>query len=141
VGTFFIIFPAMVLLVLLFISRQAVSGQSCRSTVARTPANSGFTAHRFPIQAPSAVLLGGVGAYCPRPSRESSIIRGQDWDRNPVAGDWGLFRIGTIIDIIMILAGSFRDRNRKLLVMWTDPDEIEDGIHMVSQEPPSCPIV
>jgi len=76
-------------------SRQSgYSGQSCRSHRRREP-------QQTPVSLPQSVshtsafpqlLLAALGLLPTPIAGNSSIIRGQDWDRNPVAGDWGLFR-------------------------------------------------
>jgi hypothetical protein len=40
---------------------------------------------------------------------------------------WGLFGVGTVIDMILIATGRFRDKQGRRVVVWHDPAEINRG--------------
>jgi len=129
ISLFLIIFPSVVFFVIAFIPASAVVGRATRPAAPRVPP----PAPRPPQLAPGvssfkrlvALLLssGGLfGIFGLHRFYVGKIGTGIIWFFTG-----GLFMIGQMIDVIMILTGQFKDRYGLPLVVWQDKDELKDN--------------
>jgi hypothetical protein len=125
-GLFFIIFPAILFLVILFVpARLFGAGNSTRAKARRsvrvqeTPAGP-----VSPCQRSTALLLAIIGPMFGLSGLHrfyvGKIGTGILW-----LFTWGLAGVGQLIDIIVIATGQFKDRNELPLVLWHDRKEVE----------------
>ncbi|MBN2181471.1 MAG: protein kinase [Sedimentisphaerales bacterium] len=126
IALFLIIFPAVAFFVITFIPARAVAG-----SVPRTVAPPAPPVFRPPQLAPGvssfkrfvALLLSSGGLFGIHGLQRfyvGKIGTGILWFFTG-----GLFLIGQIIDVIMILTGQFKDRYGLPLVVWHDKDELK----------------
>ncbi len=125
---FLIIFPAIAFFVIAFIPARAIVGRAPKSAAPPVP-----PAPRPPQLAPGvssykrlwALLLssGGLfGIFGLHRFYVGKIGTGIIWFFTG-----GLFMIGQIIDVIMILTGQFKDRYGLPLLVWQDKEELKAG--------------
>jgi hypothetical protein len=125
-GLFFIIFPAILFLVILFVpARLFGAGDSARVKARRqmrvqeTPAGP-----ISPCQRSTALLLAVIGPMFGLAGLHrfyvGKIGTGILW-----LFTWGLGGVGQLIDIILIATGQFKDRSELPLVIWNDRREVE----------------
>jgi TM2 domain-containing membrane protein YozV len=130
VAVFFIVFPAIVLLVLLFIPGKVyctelpppppATGEAQPQDLHTAPMNVS-PYKRIWALCMAALLFASVGGI--HRFYVGKVGTGILW---LITG--GLFGIGQLIDVIMILTGNFTDARGRRLLVWEDPNEIlEDG--------------
>ncbi len=127
VATFFIIFPAIVLVVLLFIPGKRYHGAAAAAKPV-VPGVSPFK--RLWALGLAAAIFGSVGGL--HRFYVGKIGTGILW---LMTG--GLFFIGQLVDIIMIANGTFTDGQGRRLVFWEDPTEIARAGSGISPAPPA----
>jgi hypothetical protein len=139
VGVFFIIFPAILFLVILFMpARLFGAGAKARQPlrVQRTP-----TGPVSPCKRAVALIL----ALIPFVAGLHRFYVGKIGTGILWLFTWGLFGIGQLIDVILIVAGQFKDRDELPLVMWADPKELaatdvaEEGVPVAVPAPTPAP--
>jgi len=125
-GIFFIIFPAILFLVILFVPARLFGAGNSTGAKARrsvrvqeTPAGP-----VSPCQRSTALLLAIIGPMFGLSGLHrfyvGKIGTGILW-----LFTWGLAGVGQLIDIIVIATGQFKDRNELPLVLWHDRKEVE----------------
>jgi len=121
---FFIIFPAILFFVMLFIPPRAFGVADASKTQPQpdlpqaTPTGAISPAKR--LTALLLALLGPIGLLCGlQRFYVGKIGTGILW-----LFTGGLLGIGQLIDIILIAVGQFTDKNGRPLLMWSDPSEI-----------------
>ncbi len=118
IATFFIVFPAILFFVILFLPAR-LFGTANVVKVQPRPAQPGAVS---PAKRVTALLLTvpGIFGLCGlHRFYVGKIGTGILW-----LFTWGLFGIGQVIDAILILVGQFKDSNQLPLVVWSDPREI-----------------
>jgi len=126
IGVFFMVFPAIVLIVLMFIPGKRYVVESA------TPAST-------PAAPPSADAQGQVSPY----NRTWALIMAAIWfcgaggihrfyvGKITTGIIWlltgGLLGIGQLVDVIMILNGTFTDKNGRRVTLWEEESEPEGG--------------
>ena len=116
ISLFLIIFPALVLLITLVFPASIIVGN--------TPPPA---AKNFPKAAPGVSAFKRIWAivlWCIPPYGLQRLYVGKIGTGILWCLTGGLFFIGQLIDIIMILTGTFRDRYGLPLLLWFDKDEI-----------------
>lgn len=113
----FIVFPGLLLLVLFFLPERTVT--SAFTGRQSWPSDVPSRRRRFPALVLAAVGFAGLGGlhrfYAGRTA--SGVL----W-----LVTFGLLGFGTIIDIILLLTGEFRDREGRPLLIWYSEDELRE---------------
>jgi len=124
-GIFFIVFPSILFLVILF-------------TPARLFGAPGVTTPKLPRPIPARPVPPGAVSPCKRVTALLLAVIGPMFGlcglQRFYAGKigtgilwlftWGLVGVGQLIDIILIAVGQFKDRNELPLISWTDQDDV-----------------
>ncbi|MBP7933703.1 MAG: protein kinase [Phycisphaerae bacterium] len=123
IGLGFIIFPSILFIVLACIPDRTVSNLSANAVALATPPyvpNAQGASARLRLW---ALLLACVGFFCPLCGLHRFYVgkvgTGLIW-----LFTLGFLGVGTLIDVIMIIAGSFTDRHGLRLLAWQSLDEL-----------------
>jgi len=140
-GVFFIIFPSILFLVLLFTPARLFGAPDATTPrlprpVGPRPALSGPIS---PCKRVTALLLAVIGPMFGLCGLQrfyvGKIGTGILW-----LFTWGLFGIGQLIDIILIAVGQFKDRNELPLISWTDRDNVGPTFAASPIQAPATPM-
>jgi TM2 domain-containing membrane protein YozV len=120
IATFFIVFPIIVLAVLLFIpgKRYKVIANPTQAAPPQATENASPYKRLWALLLSSLVFIGAGGIHR---FYVGKIGTGILW---LLTG--GLFGIGQLVDMIMILTGHFTDARGRRLVIWEDPNDLMD---------------
>ncbi|MBP7051136.1 MAG: protein kinase [Phycisphaerae bacterium] len=135
IATFFIVFPAILFFVILFLPARFFGTANVVKVQAR-PAQRGAVS---PAKRVTALLLTvpGIFGLCGlHRFYVGKIGTGILW-----LFTGGLLGVGQLIDVILILVGQFKDSNQLPLVVWSDPREIsaataQSGSRPAADAPP-----
>jgi len=144
IALFFIIFPSILFLVILFVPAR-LFGASDAGEAMPQPAQPRMTPSgekTSPAKRLTALILAGIGFISPLAGLHRFYVgkvgTGILW-----LFTWGLFGIGQLIDVILILAGQFKDNNGLPLVAWSDSGEatsIATPPQAAAAETPQVPV-
>ncbi len=141
VGLFFIVFPAILFLVILFTPARLFGATHVAAAKTRPRLREPVPAGPFsPAKRLTALLLAVIGPMFGLCGLQrfyvGKIGTGILW-----LFTWGLLGIGQLIDIILIAVGQFKDRNELPLVIWQGPDAARTVAAQVQADvaPPASP--
>lgn len=115
----FLIFPGLLFLVLLLTPARVVQNAFSRGTQEQRWPSVPSNRRRFPAVLLAAVGFLGIGGL--HRFYVGKTVTGVIW-----LCTFGLLYVGTLIDLIRLLVGTFRDEHGWPLLIWYSPDELAD---------------
>lgn len=129
IAMFFIIFPAILFLVILFLPARFFGTTNVGKVQPRL-AQPGAVSPAKRLTASLLIVPGIFGLCGLHRFYVGKIGTGILW-----LFTWGLFGIGQLIDVILILAGQFKDSNGLTLAAWSDSDRARATASSVPSQP------
>jgi serine/threonine protein kinase len=122
-GLFFIVFPAITFLVIAAIPNSMVAGTFSSSSAGAGPLDLATvsTRRRFPALVLAIIGFSGVSGL-------HRIYVGKTGTGILWLLTGGLLGIGTVVDVILIATGLFKDSRGRLLLIWHSQDELADSL-------------